>query len=255
MRRHRPQRDGLPSRRRVPVRGARHQPVGEGDDRILPAQPVRAAPAAQVQDQLLRLRHRLRPGHVQRRRRHRREPPQVRRHARARLQGVRGRRARRQPASRAGARGVHAARAAHADARGDRARVRPLRQPRQQAAGAHEVAGRHDGHGGAARAHLQGAQVPPRRELLPRRHSRRRAGARRRPRRRGQGPGHPGRRGGKGAGARPLGPARHGRQRLGVDTGRLRPIRRERPWRGEGPIEPVLLRRLRLSPSPPSRAR
>ncbi len=166
--RHRPQRDGLPSRRRVPVRGARHQSLGKGDDRLLPAQPVRAAHAAQVQDQLLGLRHRLRSGHVQRRRRHRRQPAQARRHARARLQGVRGRRARCQPAPGAGARGVHAARAAHADARGDRACVRPLRQPRQQAAGAHEVARRHHGHGGAARAHLQGAQVPARSRQLRR---------------------------------------------------------------------------------------
>ena len=77
VRRHRPQRDRLPPRWRLPVRGARHQPVGEGDDRLLPPQPVCTAHAAQVQDQLLGLRHRLRSGHVQRRRRHRREPAQA----------------------------------------------------------------------------------------------------------------------------------------------------------------------------------
>ena len=74
LRRHRPQRAGLPPRRRLPVRGARHQPVGRGRLPALPAQPARPAPAPQVQDQLLRLRDRLRPGDVQRRRRDRRHP-------------------------------------------------------------------------------------------------------------------------------------------------------------------------------------
>ena len=45
--------------------------VGRGHQGPLPAQPARAAPAPQVQDQLLGLRHRLRPGDVQRRRRDR----------------------------------------------------------------------------------------------------------------------------------------------------------------------------------------
>ena len=55
-----------------------------------------------------------------------------------------------------------------ADRRGVPAHVRPLRQPRQQAAGPHEVAGRHDGHRGAARADHQGAQVPARVGDVPR---------------------------------------------------------------------------------------
>ena len=74
VRRHRAQRLGLPPRRRLPLRGARHQPVGRGHQGPLPAQPDRAAPAPQVQDQLLGLRHRLRPGDVQRRRRDRGAP-------------------------------------------------------------------------------------------------------------------------------------------------------------------------------------
>ena len=74
LRRHRPQRAGLPPRRRLPLRGARHQPVGRGRLPALPAPPAGPAPAPQVQDQLLGLRHRLRPGHVQRRRRHRHHP-------------------------------------------------------------------------------------------------------------------------------------------------------------------------------------
>ena len=74
LRRHRPQRHGLPPGRRLPLRGARHQPLGRGHLPSLPAPPVRPAPAPQVQDQLLGLRHRLRPGHVQRRGRGRRRP-------------------------------------------------------------------------------------------------------------------------------------------------------------------------------------
>ena len=76
-------------------------PWAEADQGPLPAQPDRAAHAAQVQDQLLRLRHRLRPGDVQRRRRDRGQPPASRRHRRARLPGVHGRRPRREPAPRA----------------------------------------------------------------------------------------------------------------------------------------------------------
>ena len=68
LRRHRAQRRRLPPRRRVPVRGARHHPVGPGRHRPVPAQPDRPAPPPQVQGQLLRLRDRLRPGDVQRRR-------------------------------------------------------------------------------------------------------------------------------------------------------------------------------------------
>ena len=52
------------------------------------------------------------------------------------------------------------------------ARVRPPRQPRQQAARPHEVARRHDGHRRAARAHRQGAQVPHRLGHVPGRASR-----------------------------------------------------------------------------------
>ncbi len=53
------------------------------------------------------LRHRLRPGDVQRRRRDRGEPAATRRHRRAGLQGVHGRRTRREPAPRAGVGGIH----------------------------------------------------------------------------------------------------------------------------------------------------
>ncbi len=69
VRRHRAQHPGLPPRRRLPARGARHHAVGRGGVPALRAQPARPAPAAQVQDQLLRLLHRLRSGDVQRRRR------------------------------------------------------------------------------------------------------------------------------------------------------------------------------------------
>ena len=80
VRRHRAQRHGLPPRRRVPAGDARHHAVGRGDRRLPAAPPVRAAPAPQVQDQLLGLRDRLRPGDVQRRRRHRDHPHARRRH-------------------------------------------------------------------------------------------------------------------------------------------------------------------------------
>ena len=105
VRRHRPQRHGLPPRRRLPAGEARHHTLGRGDRPLAAPPPVRAAPAPQVQDQLLGLRHRLRPGHVQRRRRDRDHPHARRRHRRARLPGVRRRRSRRQPAPGAGARG------------------------------------------------------------------------------------------------------------------------------------------------------
>ena len=164
VRRHRAQRHRLPPRRRVPLRGARHQPVGRGDEGPLPAQPDRAAPAPQVQDQLLRLRHRLRPGDVQRRRRDRGEPPASRRHRRARLPGVHGRRPRREPAPGAGARGVHLAGGPPPHHRGDPAGAGPPRQPRQQAAGPHEVAGRHHGRStSCASASSRSASSCPRR--------------------------------------------------------------------------------------------
>ena len=120
-----------------------------------------------------RLRDRLRPGDVQRRRRDRGDPAACRRHHRARLPGVPRRRSRRQPAPGAGARGVHEPRGPARHDRGDAAHVRPLRQPRQQAAGPHEVARRHDGHRRAARAHHQGAQVPARVGHVPGRRARR----------------------------------------------------------------------------------
>ena len=85
---------GLPPRRRLPLRGARHHALGRGRLPALPAQPHRPAPAPQVQDQLLGLRHRLRPGHVQRRRRDRRHPHPRRRHRRGRLPGLHRRRPR-----------------------------------------------------------------------------------------------------------------------------------------------------------------
>ena len=74
--------------------------------------PVRAAAAPQVQDQLLGLRHRLRPGHVQRRRRRRRVPPAARRHHRGRFPGLCRRRPGGQPPPGPGAGGVHPPRGA-----------------------------------------------------------------------------------------------------------------------------------------------
>ena len=80
VRRHRAQRAGLPPRRRLPVRVPRHHAVGRGRVPALPPPPARPAAAPQVQDQLLRLRDRLRPGDVQRRRRRRGHPHARRRH-------------------------------------------------------------------------------------------------------------------------------------------------------------------------------
>ena len=145
VRRHGAQRRGLPPRRRVPVRGPRHHAVGRGDRRLLPAPPVRAAPPPQVQDQLLGLRDRLRPGDVQRRRRRRGEPPAARRHASKPASACSSpaasaptrtprRRSKSSPPRKTCC--PRSKRAAH---------VRPLRQPRQQAARPHEVARRHDG--------------------------------------------------------------------------------------------------------------
>ena len=62
----------------------------------------------QVQDQLLRLRHRLRAGHVQRRRCRGRLPAAARRGHRGRFPGICRRRPRGQPSSGPGARRVHA---------------------------------------------------------------------------------------------------------------------------------------------------
>ncbi len=69
-----------------------------------------------------------------------------------------------------------------ADHRVDPARVQQPREPRQQAAGSHEVARRHDGHGRAARAHLQGAPIPDRVRDVPGGRPGPRRGARRRAR-------------------------------------------------------------------------
>ncbi len=160
-------------------------PWAEATFRALPAQPLRPAPAPQVQDQLLGLRHRLRPGHVQRRRRHRRQPGQGRRHRRARLPGVLRRRPGRQPPPGPGPGGVHLPRGPAAHPRGHPAHLRPLRQPRQQAAGPHEVAGRHPGRRRGPPAHPQGAPLPARlRHLAGRRPRTTSRPARRRARRR-----------------------------------------------------------------------
>ena len=81
VRRHRPQRAGLPPRRRLPAsRCSTSAPWAEAAFQHFLRNPLAPAPAPQVQDQLLRLRHRLRPGDVQRRRRDRRHPHARRRH-------------------------------------------------------------------------------------------------------------------------------------------------------------------------------
>ncbi len=108
LRRHRAQRDGLPPRRRLPARAPRRHAVGRSHVPAFRAQPARPAAAAQVQDQLLRLRHRLRPGDVQRRRRHRHDPHRSttvppRPASAVYIAGGLGR----QPAPGPGARGVH----------------------------------------------------------------------------------------------------------------------------------------------------
>ena len=72
VRRHRAQRRwAATSPARARTRCSTSRPWAEADRPLLLRNPLRAAPAAQVQDQLLRLRHRLRPGDVQRRRRDR----------------------------------------------------------------------------------------------------------------------------------------------------------------------------------------
>ena len=110
VRRHRAQRRrAATSPARAPTRCSTSPRGPRRPGRCFLRNPLVAAPAPQVQDQLLRLRHRLRPGDVQRRRRDRGEPPAPRRHRRARLPGVHRRRPRRQPAPGAGARGVHVA--------------------------------------------------------------------------------------------------------------------------------------------------
>ena len=109
LRRHRPQRAWAatwpaPARSRCSTSARGPRPTF----RHFLRHPYRPAPAPQVQDQLLRLRHRLRPGHVQRRRRHRRHPHRsTDGTVEAGLPGVRRRRPRRQPAPGARPRGVH----------------------------------------------------------------------------------------------------------------------------------------------------
>ena len=126
VRRHRAQRRRLPPRRRVPLRGARHLAVGRSRLPMVPPQPALAAAAAQVQDQLQRLRDRLRPGDVQRRRRHRVSPVRSPTAPPSRVPGVPRRWARGEPAPGAGARGVHEPRGPARHDRGDPADLRPL---------------------------------------------------------------------------------------------------------------------------------
>ena len=159
VRRHGPQRGRLPPGRRLPLRGARHQPLGGGGVPPLPPPSLRTAPPPQVQDQLLRLRHRLRPGDVQRHRRRGRDPGPARRHHRSRVPRVHRRRARRHAASGPGAGGVHVPGRPAGHAGGGPAGLRPFREPRQQAPGPDEVACRHAGHRRAAGPRVQGA--PP----------------------------------------------------------------------------------------------
>ena len=110
--------------------------LGRGHLPALRAQPDRPAPAPQVQDQLLGLRDRLRPGHVQRRRRRRRHPAPledgtVEQGFRVFVAGGLG--ANPHPGARP--RGVHAPGGPAAHHRVDPAGLRADRQPRQQAAG------------------------------------------------------------------------------------------------------------------------
>ena len=78
VRRHRPQRPGCHLAGACPFEVLDISPWAEADLPALPPPPLRPAAAPQVQDQLLGLRHRLRPGHVQRRRARRRGPPLAR---------------------------------------------------------------------------------------------------------------------------------------------------------------------------------
>ena len=131
---------------RVPVRVARHQRRGPRPrtSHFL-RNPISPAAAAQVQDQLLGLHHRLRPGDVQRHRRGRGVAHARRRHHRTRFPRVHRGRARRERRTLRIALEEFTARE---DLHGHASKpvVRTFeqdRQPRQQAAGAHEVARRH----------------------------------------------------------------------------------------------------------------
>ena len=153
LRRHGPQRHGLPPRRRLPARGARRHAVGRGGVPTLRPQPAGPAPAAQVQDQLLRLRHRLRPGDVQRRRRRRRHPHAA---TTARSSAASGCSS---PAGSAPTRTPRWRSRSSPPRKTCCPRIEAIlrvfeqpRQPRQQAAGPHEVAGRHARLGGGAGA-------------------------------------------------------------------------------------------------------
>ena len=162
VRRHRPQRHGLPPGRRLPVRGARHQPVGRGRLPALPPPPPRPAPPPQVQDQLLGLRDRLRPGDVQRRRRDRHHPHARRRHREAgfRVFVAGGLGANPHPAL--ALEEFTPARTCCATLEAVPARRSTTRQPRQQAPGPHEVARGHHGLEELQAPDHQGAQVPRR---------------------------------------------------------------------------------------------
>ena len=118
--------------------------------------PIAPAPAPQVQDQLLRLRHRLRPGDVQRRRRHRRHPHAATTAPSRPASGSSSpaasapTRTRRWPS-----RSSPPARSCSPPSR-RAAGLRADRQPRQQAARPHEVGGRQLGFEELQRRDLQG---------------------------------------------------------------------------------------------------
>ena len=156
--RHRSQCHGLPSGRGLPSRVPRRHAVGRGRVPALRSQPVEPTPAAQVQDQLLRLLDRLRSGDVQRRRRDRRDAHPRRWLDRDRVPSVHRRRPRRQPASGVGTRRLHITRRSPAHDRVRPTGVRPDRQPRQQAARPPQVGRRSTWHRRASAPGAEGAQ-------------------------------------------------------------------------------------------------
>ena len=120
--------------------------MGRGRLPALRPQPAGPAPTAEVQDQLLRLRHRLRPGHVQRRRRDRSHPHLRGRQRGTGIPGLHSRRPRHHtvPGARPG--GLHPEGGPTGHHRGGTQGLRADRQPGQQAEGTPQVGGGPAGH-------------------------------------------------------------------------------------------------------------